>query len=64
MYHISPISADAGESKPFVMLPGMVCREEEIIKVSHDGNADYRLSDAWAKESNAIFFDAFRTAVQ
>ena len=61
MYYFSPILDDGGaiESDLFAILSNVLYSNEEIIKVSQTGNADYQLRDVWAEESNAIFFRCF-----
>lgn len=61
MYYFPPISDDGGaiESDLFAILSNVLYSDEEIIKVSQTGNADYQLRDVWAEESNANFFRCF-----
>lgn len=61
MYYFSPILDDGGaiESDLFAILSKVLYRDEEIIKVSEEEDADYQWKDVCARESNANFFRCF-----
>ena len=61
MRYFSPILDDGGATKSdrFAMLSNVLYSDDEIIKVSQTGNADYWGGMYGLRESNANFFRCF-----